>query len=279
MVEVIMETIIDSLKLVPFLFVAFLIIELLEHKLSKKTKKIISNSKKVGPLVGSLLGLVPQCGFSVMATNLYVSRIISLGTLISVYLSCSDEMLIILLSERIEFNIIFKILLVKFIVGMISGFIIDLVLRKKVSKNNFDICDDEHCHCGKNNVIIASLKHTLNTLLFIFIASFILNILVSYVASDNLAKFFLKDSMFAPFLSSLIGLIPNCGASVMITELYLNNVLSLGSAIGGVLTGSGVAILVLFRVNKNFKENIKIVLLIYFIGVLSGMILNLFSFI
>lgn len=277
MVDIILDTVIDSLKLIPFLFLAFLIIEFMEHKLGDKSKKVISKSKCFGPLVGSLLGIVPQCGFSVMATNLYVTRIISLGTLVSIYLSTSDEMLPILLSEKASISIILKILLIKFLIGMIWGFVIDFVLRKrKEVDQNYDICESNHCHCDENNILVSSVKHTLNTILFIFIVSFVLNILVSYLDEEVLSKIFLKNNIFAPFLSSLIGLIPNCGASVMITELYLKGVLSLGTAISGLLTGSGVAILVLFKSNKNIKENIGILLIVYLIGALSGVVLNLF---
>ena len=134
MIEIIKDTIIDSIKLIPFLFIAFLIIELIEHKLSKKSTQMIYKSGKFGPIIGSILGAFPQCGFSVMATNLYITRIISLGTLVAIYLSTSDEMLPIFLSEKVDLLDIAKILLLKILIGMIVGFIIDLVLRKKEKK-------------------------------------------------------------------------------------------------------------------------------------------------
>ncbi|HPE14566.1 MAG TPA: putative manganese transporter [Bacilli bacterium] len=273
MLEIIKDTFIDSILLLPFLFVAFLIIELIEHKLSSKSKKIISKSGQYGPFLGSLLGLLPQCGFSVMATNLYVTRIISLGTLIAIYLSTSDEMLPILLAEKAPIETIIKILLIKLIIGMVSGFIIDLIYRKEKDKPSYEICDKEHCHCD-NNLIKSVIIHTINTYLFILVITFIINIIFDYYGSDLISKIFLHDSFFSPFISSLIGLIPNCGASVAITELYLNQVLSFGSMIAGLLTSSGVALVVLFKQNKNIKDNIKIVLIIYFIGVLSGLIIN-----
>lgn len=278
MINIILDTIKDTLRLIPFLLLAFIIIELIEHKLSNKSKKIISSSKKYGPLAGALLGIFPQCGFSVMATNLYITRVISLGTLIAIYLSTSDEMLPILLSRKTDITIILEILLIKFGVGLISGFFIDFISKnRKEVKETYDICEHDHCHCNKNNILMSAIKHTINTILFIFIISFILNIVMSYVTEEGLSKIFLKNNIFAPFLSSLIGLIPNCAASVMITELYLKEVLTLGTAIAGLLTGSGVAILVLFKSNKNLKENIKILLLIYLIGALSGVILNILS--
>lgn len=281
MIDIILDTLVDSLKLLPFLFIAFLIIELIEHKLSKQTKKLVSKSGKVGPLIGSLLGLFPQCGFSVMATNLYVTRIITLGTLISIYLATSDEMLPIMLSQKIAFIKIVKLLGIKFICGIIWGFIIDLLLNKKSKKENinYEICDEDHCNCHEEGVIKSTLIHTLKTLLFIILVSFLLNILLHFIGEDNLSKVFLKNSIFGPFISSLIGLIPNCGSSIVITELYLNGAISLGSAMAGLLTGSGVALLVLFKENKDIKENITILSLLYGLGVISGIIIELITMI
>lgn len=279
MIDIILDTLIDSLKLLPFLFIAFLIIELIEHKLNKQTKELVSKSGKVGPLIGSLLGLFPQCGFSVMATNLYVTRIITLGTLISIYLATSDEMLPIMLSQKIDFIEIVKLLGIKFICGIIWGFIIDLLLNKKSKKENinYEICDEDHCNCHEEGVIKSTLIHTLKTLLFIMLVSFLLNILLHFIGEDNLSKLFLKNSIFGPFISSLLGLIPNCGSSIVITELYLNGAISLGSAMAGLLTGSGVALLVLFKENKDIKENVTILSLLYGLGVISGIIIELIT--
>ena len=281
MIDIILDTLIDSLKLLPFLFIAFLIIELIEHKLNKKTKELVSKSGNVGPLIGSLLGLFPQCGFSVMATNLYVTRIITLGTLISIYLATSDEMLPIMLSQKIAFIEIVKLLGIKFICGIIWGFIIDLLLNKKSKKENinYEICDEDHCNCHEEGVIKSTLIHTFKTLLFIMLVSFLLNILLHFIGEDNLSKLFLKNSIFGPFISSLLGLIPNCGSSIVITELYLNGAISLGSAMAGLLTGSGVALLVLFKENKDIKENITILSLLYGLGVISGIMIELITMI
>ena len=273
MKEVIIETLIDAIKLLPFLFITFLILEFIEHKLSKKNKNIIEKSGKLGPIVGSILGAFPQCGFSVSATNFYSTRIITLGTLISVYLSTSDEMLPLLISEGVEISLIIKILLIKILIGMISGFIIDLIFRKKEKEHIHDFCEDEHCDC-ENGIIISSIKHTLNITLFIILISFILNTIIYLIGEENLGNIILKNQFLGPILSSLIGLIPNCASSVIITELYLSNVITFGSMISGLLTGSGVALLVLFKVNKNLKENIKILLLLYLIGALSGLIIS-----
>ncbi len=274
MKDIIIDTLIDTLKLVPFLFIAFLLIELFEHKFSKKSIKVVESSGKYGPILGSILGIIPQCGFSVMATNLYVTRLITLGTLISIYLSTSDEMLPILISEKAEFSLIIKILLIKLFIGMLAGFIIDKIFKVKKEKKNYDICEEEHCHC-KESIIISSLKHTLNIVVFILLINFILNICFNYLGQDYLSKILLKDSFFGPFISGLIGLIPNCGASVMLTELYINNAINFGSLISGLLTGSGIAIMILFKTNKHFLENLKVIGILYIVGVLSGIIIEL----
>lgn len=276
MKHIIIHTLEDSLPLLPFLFIAFLFIEAIEHKFSKKSKKIISKSGKFGPLIGSILGCFPQCGFSVMATNLYVTRIISLGTLISVYLSTSDEMIPVLLSEQVAFGTVAKLLLIKLVIGMISGFIIDLVLFRNKNKTNekFDICDDEHCHCEKG-IIKSSIIHTIKTFLFILLVTFILNVIIYYIGEDKLSSLLQGNNLLTPFISSLIGLIPNCASSVILTELFVNNIISTGALISGLLTGSGVAILVLFKTNKTLKDSFKVLLICYGIGVLSGLIINL----
>ena len=280
MKEIILDTIIDSLKLIPFLLVAFLIIELLEHKLNNKTKNIITKSKKVGPIIGSLLGVIPQCGFSVMATNLYITRIITLGTLISIYLSTSDEMLIIMISEKVEISLILKILLIKIFFGIVYGLIIDKIInkKKKDKETNYELCDEEHCDCN-HSILLSAIKHTLHITLFIFIITLIINTIFTLLGDNYLSKILLNNSILSPFITSLIGLIPNCAASVILTELYLNSSISLGALIGGLLTSSGSSLLVLIKNNKNKKENLSIILLLYVLGVLSGIIIELISLI
>ena len=281
MKEIILDTLLDTIKLIPFLLVAFLLIEIMEHKLSKKSKKIITKSKKYGPVLGSLLGAIPQCGFSVMATNLYVTRIISLGTLIAIYLSTSDEMLPILISEKASASLIFKIVLIKVLLGIIYGILIDIIFTrifKNKEKETFEICDKENCHC-EDHLFLSAVKHTIKIILFILITTFILNILLHYIGEDFLTKIFLKNTIFGPFITSLIGLIPNCGASVIITELYLSNAISLSSLIAGLLTNSGAALLVLFKSNKNIKENFFILSILYIIGIFTGIVLELINLI
>ena len=277
MLDVIYDTLIDTVKILPFLFVAFLLIEVVEHKFSEKSKRIMTGSKKYGPILGGVLGALPQCGFSVMATNLYITRIITMGTLIAVYLSTSDEMLPILVSEHADIGVILKIILIKVIIGIIAGIIIDkIIIHKKEEEKyeEFDLCHDDDCHCEKG-IFHSTLVHTFKTTIFILITTFIINLLMFYVGEDILSKILMKDTFLSPFLASLIGLIPNCGASVILTELYLNGVVTISTLISGLLTGSGIALLVLFKSNKNVFENLKILGLVYFIGSLSGIILEI----
>ena len=276
MLDILLDTILDVLKLIPFLYISFLLIEVIEHKFSDKSEKIMKKSGKYGPLLGGILGIIPQCGFSVLATNLYVTRILSIGTLISIYLTTSDEMLPILISHNVELSLIFKILGTKLLIGIIFGFIIDLIFRNfNNKKEDYHICNDENCNCDKENIWLSSLTHTIKILLFIFVINLVLNIIIGFYGNEVLSKLFLKDNLLSPFLSSLVGLIPNCGASVLLTELYLGGAISFASMIGGLLTGSGVALLFLFRYNKNIKENLLIVSLIYSIGAFIGLLFEI----
>lgn len=273
MKEILLDTFIDSIKLLPFLFVTFLLMEYLEHRFSNKSNNIINKKNKFGPIIGSILGAFPQCGFGVSATNLYAARIITLGTLISIYLSTSDEMLPVLISEKSDFSLIASILIIKVIIGMVCGLIIDFIIKQKEESKIEDFCLDKHCDCS-HGILKSSIKHTINIIIFIFIISLILNIFISYYSDEELKKIFLKNSAFSPFLASLIGLIPNCAASIILIELYLKKIISFGTILAGLLSSSGVSLLVLFKTNKKIKENIIILLLVYFIGVIFGLIFN-----
>ena len=281
MLEIIEDTLIDGIKLLPFLFITYLIMEYIEHKMGEKSKNTIKKSGKFGPIFGSILGIFPQCGFSVSATNLYAGRVITLGTLIAVYLSTSDEMLPIFISEAVSPIIILKILGIKLIIGMIAGIIIDLVInlfnknKQKEEENDIEhICEEEHCHCSEKGILKSAIHHTLNIFLFIVLITFVINILVHFVGEETIASWILNKPIIGPMISSLIGLIPNCATSVIITNMYLENVISLGSMIAGLLTGAGVGLAVLFKTNNKLKENIAIVGLLYAIGVISGILID-----
>ncbi len=291
MLEIIEETLIDAVKLLPFLFITYLIMEYIEHKMGHKTKSAIKKSGKWGPIIGSILGVFPQCGFSVSATNLYAGRVITLGTLIAVYLSTSDEMLPIFISEAVSPVIILKILGIKLIIGMIAGVILDLFVNliiknknKKIVQQNEEgseedeighMCEEEHCHCNESGILKSAIHHTLSILVFIVLITFIINTVVYFVGEETIAGWILNKPVIGPVIASLIGLIPNCAASVIITNMYLENVISLGSMISGLLTGAGVGLAVLFKTNDKIKENIGIIILLYAIGVISGIMIDL----
>lgn len=286
MLEVIEDTLMDSIKLLPFLFLTYLILEYIEHKMGEKSKQTIQKSGKFGPLIGSILGVFPQCGFSVSATNLYAGRVITLGTLIAVYLSTSDEMLPIFISEAVSPWVILKILAVKLIIGMVAGFAIDLIIRiwrkknqkigqeEKAEEGIEHLCEHDHCHCEEGSIWKSALNHTLQIFLFIMIITFIINVLVFWIGEENISHLMLNQPILGPIIAGAVGLIPNCAASVIITNLYLQNVISAASMIAGLLTGAGIGLAVLFKTNQGFKQNIKIVGLLYAIGVISGLLLE-----
>ena len=278
MLEIIEETLVDGVKLLPFLFITYLIMEYIEHKTSEKAKDTIKKSGKFGPLIGSILGAFPQCGFSVAATNLYAARVITLGTLISVYLSTSDEMIPIFISEGASITTLIKILGIKILIGMIAGFIIDLILRLRKKDNEeeriIDLCEKEHCHCD-HGIVKSALKHTINIFLFVLLITFVINIIIHLVGEETIENFVKSNVILGPVFGGIIGLIPNCAASVILTQLYLENVIPAATMISGLLVGAGVGLIVLFKMNKGIKQNLKITGLLYTIGVVSGIIIQL----
>lgn len=285
MIDVILDTLIDSVKLLPFLFITYLIMEFIEHKTGDKAKNIIKKSGKFGPLLGGILGIFPQCGFSAAAANLYAGKVITLGTLIAIFLSTSDEMLPVLISEAAPISTILQILAIKLGIGIIIGFAIDLIgqalIKRKQDKKEEvveeeigHICEHEHCHC-EEGILKSSIKHTINIFIFIIIISFIINTIIYFIGEENLSNLILNMPIVGPIIAGIVGLIPNCAGSVILTQLYLEQVISFGSMIGGLLVGSGIGILVLFRVNKDLKDNLKILGLLYLIGVICGIIIDL----
>lgn len=277
MLDIILDSFLDTLKILPYLLITFFLLEYMEHKLGNKSTKILSKNKKVGPLFGGILGGIPQCGFSVVASRLFSSRVITIGTLISVYLATSDEMLPIMISEKTDPILIIKIIGFKILIGIIIGFIIDLIYKRKEEKVNEikDICEEEHCSCNEKGIILSSITHTLKIGLFILIANLLIGFIISLVGEEKLGNILLEKNILTYFLSSLVGLIPNCASSVIITELYLSNLITIGTLMSGLLTGSGLGILLLFKTNKNIKENILILSIIYLVGVIVGIIIDL----
>lgn len=278
MLDTILDAVIDSLKILPFLFITYLVMEYLEHKTSDKSKNFIKKTGRWGPIFGGLLGAIPQCGFSVSATNLYAGRVITIGTLISIYLSTSDEMLPILISSGTKISLILEILLVKIIIGILAGIIIDFIYtnnkKNKEEQNIHELCEHEHCHC-EDGILKSAIKHTAQIFMFILIISIVLNVVLEIIGKEKLAEFILNRQILGPMLAGIIGLIPNCASSVVLTELFTNNVIGIGTLIGGLLVNSGLGGIVLFKVNKDIKENIKIISILYVIGVVAGIIIEL----
>lgn len=280
MQDIIVDTLLDGIKLLPFLFVTYLAMEYIEHKTSRKTQLIMKKSGKWGPVIGGILGIVPQCGFSTAASNLYAGRIITLGTLAAVFLSTSDEMLPILISQQAPSHTIIRVLAVKAVIGILAGLMIDVLMqiKKGMAQEELRIehmCDHQHCHCEEGKIIKSAIRHTLQIFLFIILISFLLNLLIGFAGEDTLAAFISEKPVLGPMVAGVIGLIPNCASSVVLTQLYLEGVLGAGAMISGLLAGSGVGLLVLYKVNDNLKENVKITLILYAIGVVSGIVIEM----
>lgn len=272
MLDVIIDTLLDTVKLLPFLLLTYLAMEFLEHKTGQKTQKLVRKAGKFGPVIGGALGILPQCGFSAAASNLYAGRVITLGTLMAIYLSTSDEMLPILISEQAPVRTIALILLTKAGIGIAAGFAIDIVFasRREEEHHIHEICEQGRCRCGEGSIFRSALVHTAQIGFFILIITFLLNLLFFLVGEDVLAGMILNRKILGPILAGLVGLIPNCAGSVAITQLYLEGVIGAGAMLSGLLTGTGVGLLILFRVNHDRKENLKILGLLYLIGVLAG---------
>lgn len=279
--DILQDAVIDTLRLVPFLFVTYLAMEALEHKAGDKAENAIRKAGAAGPAIGAVLGVFPQCGFSAAAATLYAGRVITLGTLIAVFLSTSDEMLPIFIAEQVDPSIILKILGMKLAIGLVMGFLIDgalrLIRRRGVDEMNIhDLCERDHCHChdGDGGILKSAVKHTLQVTLFIFLITLVLDALIEGVGEDVLAGFLGANPAFSVFASALVGLIPNCAASVVITELYLEGTLGVGAMMAGLLVSAGVGLLVLFRTNRPLKRSLAIVGILYATGVIWGFIVS-----
>ena len=270
----------DSLKILPFLFITYLVMEVLEKKAGGKTNLLLEKAGKAGPIAGGILGVIPQCGMSTVASNLYAGRIISVGTLIAIYLSTSDEMLPIMISRSVESAVIVKVLLFKVVIAIIAGVMVDFIDHKWKKEEHremkiHDFCEHEHCHC-EDGILKSAIRHTLKIFLFVLIITFMLNMGIEFIGEENLANFILNRPVLGPILAGLIGLLPNCAASVVITQMFLDGLMSFGTMMAGLLVGAGVGTLILLRVNEDKAESLKIIGTLYLVGVLSGVFLNVF---
>lgn len=277
--EGITDALIDSLKLLPYLFVTYFCMELLEKKQGEKLERIIRNSEKSGPVWGAVLGVVPQCGFSASAASFYAGGVINTGTLLAIFMSTSDEMLPIFVSQSVAADTIIKVLVTKVVIAIITGYIAGTAFEKlyKLKAAHVDIhavCEHEHCNCS-DGVFKSAIKHTVKIAVFILILSSVMNILIGYIGEETLVSFCSSVPIVAVLVAALIGLIPNCAASVLLAQMYLEGLISSGAMLAGLLVGAGVGLLILFRLENDKKKCAIITALLYICGVFWGVLADM----
>ncbi|MBQ2287810.1 MAG: arsenic efflux protein [Lachnospiraceae bacterium] len=269
----------ESLKLLPFLLITYIIMEAIEDKIGEHAQGFVQTSGKFGPIIGGILGAFPQCGFSAAAASLYAGHVITRGTLIAIFLSTSDEMLPIMISQKVPMQMIFSVLGMKVVIGILGGFLVDILLHivRKQPRHHVDIhhmCDHDHCHCEEGSVIKSAIRHTIHIFLFILVITFAFNFVVEIVGKESLSRFILNQPLLGSVLSGIVGLLPNCAASVVITQLYLDGAMSLGAMMSGLLVGAGVGLVVLFKTNDSMRENLELTGMLYVIGVVAGILID-----
>ena len=276
LIHTIEHAFIDCLRMLPFLFAAFLLIEALEHYSGNLSAKVMEKGGKAGPVVGALAGCIPQCGFSVMAANLYAGGVVSAGTLLAVFLATSDEAVLILLGNPGRAGEVIRLLAVKVVIAIVAGYVADLLLKERLSseKSSGNLCD--HCGCHKEHagILMPAWRHTFRLFIYLVLFTWGLNLVIEVFGIENLSAFLLGDTVFQPVIAALIGLIPNCAASVILTQLYLGGAISFASVVAGLSTGAGAGLIVLFKINRNRKENVKIMIMLYITAVVAGLLLQ-----
>ena len=272
----------DSAKLLPFLFLTYLLMEILEKKAGEKAEDAVRRAGRFGPLWGGVLGAVPQCGFSAAASSLYAARVLTVGTLLAVFLSTSDEMVPIMLAAtaggQTDLGVMFQILGAKVLIGLVSGFAVDAVVsgvfRRRHAMDIHHLCAQEHCDC-ESGVWKSALLHTVKIFAYLVLFTFAINLAIELIGENTVAGWLNDLPVVGVLVAALIGMIPNCAASVLVTRLYIDGILSTGGMLAGLLTGAGVGLLVLFRLNRRPKENLLITLGLYALGVGWGLLFDL----
>lgn len=317
LLDVLTESVIDTLKLIPFLFLTYLAMEALEHSASHHVRAAVEKSGKAGPVVGSILGALPQCGFSAMAATLYAGRVVTAGTLVAVILSTSDEMIPVFVAHQESPTRLFGILALKVIVGIVAGLLVDVALRMLHRTGDghthiHELCERAHCHCedvedengsaeaeaqtaaaGEHDdvarehahghdhhghglwpIVRSALVHTVQVTVFIFLVAFVFGLLIEGVGEDAIGELLADHPVRATFIAALVGLIPNCGASVALTELFLDGTLAAGPMVAGLLVSGGVGLLVLWRTNADLRQNAAVTGVVYAVGVAVGLLVG-----
>ena len=284
--DVFKDSAVDCVKMLPFLFLAFYLLEVVEQHASDRMTVMLGRSGGLGPLIGSLLGSVPQCGFSIMASDFFASGVISMGTLLAVYLSTSDEAIIILLTDPEHAKDILFLVLTKIIIGTVGGYIVLFVERRFFKRDPVKArkaaeiirrrtgSDAAAVKPGFRDLLIPAWNHTKEVFVYLFIFTFLIGFMMEAFGNSVIESIFLSGSAFQPLIASVIGLIPNCAASIMLTQLYMDGVLSFGSAVAGLCSSAGLGLLVLFRMNRSMKENVTVLAFLVVIGVTAGSILQ-----
>ncbi len=280
MLDIIIDAVLDCLKLLPFLYLTYLVLEYIEERAEEGSLKLVRQSGAWGPVAGSALGIVPQCGFSASAANLFAQRLISAGTLVAVFLSTSDEMLPILISNSVKLEVIAKILAVKFMSGLAVGLAADKLLHLCRHEDErvdlHEMCEEENCHCEEHGIFLSALVHTAQIAGFVLVINLALGFLIYFIGEDKLGGLILNRPVVGPILSTLVGLIPNCAASIIITQLYLSGAMTAGAMAAGLLSASGLGLLVLFRVNRRaMGDNLKILACVFISSVVIGIGLDI----
>ena len=291
LLHVLEHSVLDTLALVPLLFLTYLAMEAIEHVASDRVRGAVERSGKAGPVVGAALGALPQCGFSAMAATLYAGRVVTLGTLVAVVLSTSDEMVPVFLAHQEPLGRLIAIMVFKVVVGIAVGLVVDVALRAWHRAGDghvhiHELCEREHCHCdddhdhahehahGRWSIVRSALVHTVQVTLFILAVTFVFGLAIEYVGQDALGALLANHPVRATFVSALVGLIPNCAASVAITELYLDGVLATGPMLAGLLASGGVGLLVLWRTNADARQNALITTFVYVVAVGVGLLVG-----
>lgn len=302
MINVLIDAFKDSLAMVPLLFIVYFGIELIEYKWGQKIRKVIQKAGIAGPAIGAIGGSLPQCGFSVVGATLYTQKLITIGTLLAIYLSTSDEALPVILSQPDKAAIIIPLILTKILIAVVSGYSIDFIFRKTNKKvlahieeykegkddkkhHHEDTLDETIACCNHNpNPLVNKLKikdillhpiiHTAKVFAFIFGVTFVINLIVFWIGESAFSALFAGNTIIQPFISALLGLSPNCASSVAITELYLKGAITYGSVVAGLCASGGLGLLILFKEDKNKKDVIRIIALLYGISVFVGLVIQ-----